>query len=82
MTGNGMKVKHTDDEPIYFDHYGSDSTSWDIRYVKYLNALKNRGDQQYFKHESSLLILQMILVLIDNPNVRNASYTLGRHHQI
>jgi hypothetical protein len=78
-----MKVRHTIEEPIYFDHYDPDSLANILETQhKITNFLKKRGDKQLFQ------ILIIIDDFADDPvftrqsKLLHALYTRGRHNAI
>jgi len=78
-----MKVKHTTEEPIYFDHYdaGALANILDTQH-NITNYLKKRGDKKLFQ------ILIIIDDFADDPSftrqskLLHALYTRGRHNMI
>lgn len=78
-----MKVKHTDEEPIYFDHYDPDALQDIIdTQHKITNFMKKRGDKKLYQ------ILVIIDDFADEPSftrkskILHALYTRGRHNMI
>jgi len=78
-----MKVKHTVEEPIYFDHYDPEALANILKTQdKVPNLLKKRGDKKLFQ----------ILITIDDfaidssftrqSNLLHALYTRGRRNMI
>ena len=78
-----MKVKNTDEDPIYFDHYDPDALTriLDTQH-KITNFLKKRGDKKLFQ------ILIIIDDFADDPSfvrqskILHSLYTRGRHNMI
>ena len=78
-----MKVKHTAEEPIYFDHYDPDALAniLDTQH-KITNFMKKRGDKKLFQ------ILIIVDDFADDPSftrqskLLHALYTRGRHNMI
>ena len=78
-----MKVKHTAEEPIFFDHYNPDALAniLDTQH-KITNFLKKRGDKKLFQ------ILIIVDDFADDPSftrqskLLHALYTRGRHNMI
>ena len=78
-----MKVSHTAEEPIYFDHYDPDALANILETQhKITNFLKKRGDKKLFQ------ILIIIDDFADDPiftrqsKLLHALYTRGRHNMI
>ena len=78
-----MKVKHTAEEPIYFDHYDPEALANILETQhKITNFLKKRGDKKLFQ------ILIIIDDFADDPSftrqskLLHALYTRGRHNMI
>ena len=78
-----MKVSHTAEEPIYFDHYDPDALANILETQhKITNFLKKRGDKKLFQ------ILIIIDDFADDPiftrqsKLLHALYTRGRHNVI
>jgi hypothetical protein len=78
-----MKVKHTDDEPLYFDHYSQeDLESIVSTQHKVIDYMKKDGRTKLFQ------ILIVIDDFADDPSFVRSSkllhslYTRGRHNQI
>ena len=79
----GMKVHHTDEEPIYFDHYSAEDLDKIIHTQhKVIDYMKKEGRTKLFQ------ILIIIDDFADDPNFVRSSkllhslYTRGRHNQI
>jgi len=78
-----MKVKHTAEEPIYFDHYDPDALAniLDTQH-KITNFMKKRGDKKLFQ------ILIIVDDFADDPSftrqskLLHALYVRGRHNMI
>ncbi len=78
-----MKVKHTQEEPLYFDHYDPEAlaTILDNQH-KITNFMKKRGDKKLFQ------ILIIVDDFADHPGftrqskLLHALYTRGRHNMI
>jgi hypothetical protein len=78
-----MKVRHTAEEPIYFDHYDPEALGniLDTQH-KITNFLKKRGDKKLFQ------ILIIVDDFADDPSftrqskLLHALYTRGRHNMI
>ena len=75
-----MKVKHTEEEPIYFDHYDPEALANILETQhKITNFLKKRGDTKLFQ------ILIIVDDFADDPSFTRQSkllhslYTRGRH---
>ena len=78
-----MKVKHTTEEPIYFDHYDPEALSNILEAQRnIINFLKKRGDKKLFQ------ILIIVDDFADDPSftrqskLLHALYTRGRHNMI
>ena len=78
-----MKVQHTEEEPIYFDHYDPEALANILETQhKITNFLKKRGDTKLFQ------ILIIVDDFADDPSFTRASkllhalYTRGRHNMI
>ena len=78
-----MKVKETEEEPIYFDHYSSEDLD------KIINTQHKVID--YMKKQGHTKLYQILIIIddfADDPNFVRSSkllhslYTRGRHHQI
>ena len=79
----GMKVQHTDEEPIYVDHYSAEDLDKIIHTQhKVIDYMKKEGRTKLFQ------ILIIIDDFADDPNFVRSSkllhslYTRGRHNQI
>jgi hypothetical protein len=78
-----MEVRHTDEEPIYFDHYDPDALGriLDTQH-KITHYLKKRGDNKLFQ------ILIIVDDFADEPafarqsKILHSLYTRGRHNFI
>ena len=78
-----MKVRHTAEEPIYFDHYDPEALATILETQhKITNFLKKRGDTKLFQ------ILIIVDDFADDPSftrqskLLHALYTSGRHNMI
>ena len=78
-----MNVKHTKEEPIYFDHYDPEALTHILgTQHKITNFLKKRGDKKLFQ------ILIIVDDFADDPSFTRQSkilhslYTRGRHNMI
>jgi len=78
-----MKVKHTTEDPIYFDHYDPEALANILETQhKITNFLKKRGDKKLFQ------ILIIVDDFADDPSftrqskLLHALYTRGRHNMI
>ena len=78
-----MKVKHTAEEPIYFDHYDPEALANILETQhKVTQFLKKRGDKKLFQ------ILIIVDDFADDPSftrqskLLHALYTRGRHNMI
>ena len=78
-----MKVKHSKDEPIYFDHYDPEALGKILETQhKITNFMKRRGDKKLFQ------ILIIVDDFADDPSFTRQSkllhslYTRGRHNMI
>jgi len=78
-----MKVRHTAEEPIYFDHYDPEALATILETQhKITNFLKKRGDTKLFQ------ILIIVDDFADDPSftrhskLLHALYTRGRHNMI
>jgi hypothetical protein len=78
-----MKVKDTEEDPIYFDHYNAEALATILENQhKITNFLKKRGDKQLFQ------ILIIVDDFADDPSftrqskLLHAMYTRGRHNMI
>ncbi len=79
-----MKVKNSDNEPIYFDHYDPEALAMILKTQhKITNLLKKRGDTKLF---------QILIIIFDDfaddpsftrqPKLLHAPHTRGRHNVI
>ena len=78
-----MKVKHTPEEPLYFDHYDPEALATILENQhKITNFMKKRGDKNLFQ------ILIIVDDFADDPSftrqskLLHALYTRGRHNMI
>jgi hypothetical protein len=78
-----MKVKHTPEEPLYFDHYDPEALTTILENQhKITNFMKKRGDKKLFQ------ILIIVDDFADDPSftrhskLLHALYTRGRHNMI
>ena len=78
-----MKVQHTEEEPIYFDHYDPEALATILETQhKITTFLKKRGDTKLFQ------ILIIVDDFADDPSftrhskLLHALYTRGRHNMI
>ena len=78
-----MKVQHTEEEPIYFDHYDPEALATILETQhKITTFLKQRGDTRLFQ------ILIIVDDFADDPSftrhskLLHALYTRGRHNMI
>ncbi len=78
-----MKVRHTAEEPVYFDHYDPKALATILETKhKNITLLKKRGDTKLFQ------ILIIVDDFADDPSftrqskLLHALYTRGRHNMI
>ena len=78
-----MKVKHTDEDPIYFDHYDPDALA------EIIDA--QRKITNYMKKQNKTKLFQILVIVddfADDPSftrqskILHALYTRGRHNMI